>query len=112
LSFIYILSTPEVYAQAQASGSYRSESLELEGFIHASPAHQLTRVANKYYAQHPELLVLTLDPARISVELKWVAISTGDSYPHLYGALNLDAIIAVETVARMPDGNYEIYVTD
>ena len=77
---------------------------------HASPAHQLTRVSNKYYSQHAELRVLTVDPTRLTAELKWEIISTGDQYPHIYGPLNMDAVTSVSTVARQADGSYEISV--
>jgi uncharacterized protein (DUF952 family) len=105
---VYILCAPDVYDAAMATGTYAPESLQVEGFIHASPAHQLTRVANKYYCQHAALRVLTVDPSKVHAELKWEMISTGDSYPHFYGPLNMDAVVAVDTVTRKPDGSYEI----
>jgi uncharacterized protein (DUF952 family) len=111
-SLIYILCTPDAYANAQASGFYRADSLDTEGFIHASPANQLTRVANKHYVSHPELLILGIDPDKVTPDVRWEKIANGDHYPHIYGELNLDAIVATEPVSRMPDGNYEIYVTE
>ena len=107
---IYILCPPAVHEAAMACGTYQPESLVSEGFIHASPAHQLTRVANKYYGQHAELRVLTVDPTQLTAELKWETISTGDQYPHIYGPLNMDAVTAASTVARQADGSYAISI--
>lgn len=108
MNVIYILCAPEAYETASAQGTYKSDSLDTEGFIHASPAEQLTRVANKYYREHPALKLLTVDADRVSVPVKWEAISNGDLYPHLYGPLNLDAVTQVETINRQTDGSYQI----
>lgn len=112
MSLIYILCSESTYASAQQAGVYTVDSLANEGFIHASPAHQLTRVANKYYAHLPELLVLVVNEQAVQSEVKWEALSTPEPYPHIYGPLNLEAIMRTEHVSRMPDGNYEIYITD
>jgi uncharacterized protein (DUF952 family) len=103
LTLIYILCPPAVYEAARRQGAYESDSLATEGFIHASPEHQLTRVANKYYRQHAELCVLAVDTARVASDVKWETISNGDVYPHIYGPLNLDAVVSVRTVARIED---------
>jgi uncharacterized protein (DUF952 family) len=105
---VYILCAPEAYDAALEAGTYQPDSLQFEGFIHASPANQLNRVANKYYRQHAALRVLTIDPAKVHAELKWEAISNGDLYPHFYGPLNMSAVTAVTSVIRKPDGSYEI----
>jgi uncharacterized protein (DUF952 family) len=89
-------------------GMYQPESLETEGFIHASPANQLTRVANKYYRQHAELCMLAVAPARVQAEVKWETIANGDIYPHIYGPLNMDAVVSMTHITRLPDGAYNI----
>jgi uncharacterized protein (DUF952 family) len=108
MTLIYILCTKEHYEQAVLEGTYRPESLALEGFIHASPAEQLTRVANKYYREHLALCVMSIAVERIHSELRWETIANGDVYPHIYGPLNMDAVQAVQTVTRQADGMYTI----
>ena len=108
MTLIYILCPPAVYEAARRQGVYESDSLATEGFIHASPENQLTRVANKYYRQHAELCVLTVDTTRVTLEIKWEVISNGDVYPHIYGPLNMDAVVSVRTVPRQVDGTYQI----
>lgn len=110
MSLIYILCTPAAYEAAGAKGQYISESLGPEGFIHASPANQLTRVANKYYAQNEVLCVLTVDESKISAPVKWEAIANGDLYPHIYGPLNMDAVVCMQSVQRSADGTYTIEI--
>lgn len=111
MTFIYILCAPQAYETARALGHYESESLPVEGFIHASPAHQLTRVANKYYQPHESLCLLTVDEGRVNAPVQWEAISNGDLYPHIYGPLNMDAVTSVRTISRQPDGSYDITVS-
>ncbi len=112
MSLIYILCAPAVYEAAGRAGEYAPDSLALEGFIHASPANQLTRVANKYYQANESLCVLTIDENKVSVPVKWETISNGDVYPHLYGPLNMDAVVHVHSVQRAADGTYAIQVDE
>ncbi|WP_373531127.1 DUF952 domain-containing protein [Vampirovibrio sp.] len=105
---IYILSTEEAYQQATATGQFISDSLASEGFIHASPAHQLNRVANLYYAHLPALWLLSIDPQKVQPEIRWEAASTGDLYPHLYGPLNMEAVSKVTRLTPNAQGQYHI----
>lgn len=105
---IYILCTEDAYGLAQSAGQFVSDSLATEGFIHASPVHQLNRVANLYYQAFPTLLVLCVDIGKLQPELRWEPASTGDLYPHLYGALNLDAVQQVISVERDASGWHDV----
>jgi uncharacterized protein (DUF952 family) len=105
--FIYLLISPADFALAAPSGIWSPASLLQEGFIHASPANQLNRVANKHYSSLPEVLVLTLRPEQIAAEVKWEP-ATGGLYPHIYGPLNLNAAAKATTFMRSPDFIYLI----
>jgi uncharacterized protein (DUF952 family) len=78
---------------AQAIGSYRADSLDHEGFIHCSRVEQVVTVANRFYAEQSGLVLLVIDPDRLQSPLRYEA-ADGDEFPHLYGALNLDAVVA------------------
>jgi uncharacterized protein (DUF952 family) len=86
----------EDWQAAQVAGEYRADSLAAEGFIHCSRPAQVIGVANHYYAGRTDLLLLWIDPSKLVVELRWEP-SEGDIYPHLYGPLNLAAIIQVSS---------------
>lgn len=105
---IYILCEPSTYAQSEATGTFVTESLAQEGFIHASPACQLNRVANLYYQSATSLLILKVAIERLKAPLRWEPASTGDLYPHIYGPLNLDAIASIIPVQRNTDGRYDV----
>ncbi len=104
---IYILLAASDLAAAKSLGEYRAASLADEGFIHASPWNQLNRVANKYYGHAVELRVIEIDPARVRAEIRWEPAS-GSLYPHIYGPLNMDAVVRTGVVHREPGGAWNI----
>ncbi|MFT3770846.1 MAG: DUF952 domain-containing protein [Minicystis sp.] len=105
--YIYVLIPVLEYEAAVAKGHYRPESVDTEGFIHASPADQLTRVANKHYAHKQDVRLLYVDPRRVTAEIRWEP-ATGGLYPHIYGALNLDAVVRIRRVQADSDGKIRI----
>ena len=98
---IYHLALASDWAAAQRSGDYRistlGRTLEQEGFLHASRADQWRTVKALFYAEVPEpLVLLEIDPDRLTAELRVEEVAeAGDSFPHIYGPLNLDAVVAV-----------------
>jgi len=93
--------------QAAPPGPFRVPSLESEGFIHCSNREQVARSANKFYADEPEMLVLEIDPARLSSELRDEEGRPGELFPHVYAPINREAIIKVIGLVRGPDGRWQ-----
>ncbi len=96
---IYHLVAPAAWNSSPGE-PYRADSLEREGFIHCSYGHQVAGAANRFYATAPELLVLALDPTRLTSPLREEAASNGELFPHIYGPINRDAVVEVLTLAR------------
>ena len=88
---------------AIASGIYQPDSLRREGFIHFSRPDQVLRVANTYFVGQKDLLLIRVDTEKLDKSLRWED-SQGDIYPHLYGSLNLDAVIGVSGFSLDDDG--------
>jgi uncharacterized protein (DUF952 family) len=105
--FIYLLMAPADFDTARAAGTWDPPSRAKEGFIHASPADQLTRVANKHYGRLDEVLVATLVPEKVRAEIVWEPASNG-LYPHVYGPLNMDAVDRTARFRKGPDGRFAI----
>ena len=89
---------------AQTKGEYVAESLKSEGFIHCSTLAQVVPVADKYYKGQNGLVLLMIEPTLLSSTLKWEApsggtpppgIPEGDQFPHIYGPINLGAVVNV-----------------
>jgi uncharacterized protein (DUF952 family) len=90
---IYHITTAIAWQTAQVQGAYTAPSLSTEGFIHCSYAHQVPETAALYFQEQSGLVLLAIDPARLAAPLKLEPSRKGDIFPHLYGPLNLDAVL-------------------
>lgn len=96
----------------------RSPSLATEGFIHFSTPEQLLRTADKHYHGRTDLLVLRVAADKLTAPLRWEAAGrsgppdnpTDPLYPHLYGPINLDAVIDAVDLPCEPDGSFTMPV--
>jgi len=114
---IYHLTPRQAWYEAQQRGEYRAESLESEGFIHCSTETQILPVAESFFKGQSGILLLKIDPSLLSSELRWelpsggappLGVPEGDLFPHIYGPINLDAIVKVYDLESNPDGNYKL----
>jgi uncharacterized protein (DUF952 family) len=109
---IYHIATRDDWEQARARGEYTrstaGSTLAEEGFIHASQASQVTRTANKFYRDVPgELLVLVIDTGRLRSELRYEPVPGAElPFPHIYGPLNVDAVVETRPLEAGPDGRF------
>ena len=93
------LITESDWAAARKAGSWSPPSLKTEGFIHCSRPEQVAATVKRHFPGRTDLLMLTLDPARITAEIREEdSYSRGETFPHIYGPLNLDAVIDVQPV--------------
>jgi len=77
---------------------YRHASLEREGFIHCSLPEQLPFVVAQFFLGQTGLLLLGIDRERLVAELRFDPVGER-AFPHLYGALNRDAVFVATPVA-------------
>jgi uncharacterized protein (DUF952 family) len=99
------ITTEAGWAAAQETGNLVTPSLADEGFIHCSTHAQAQATANRIFTGSGDLLLLELDPARLTAPLKWErATDVGDEFPHIYGPLNLDAVVGTRPLPEGPDG--------
>ena len=92
---------------AQATGEYRTSSLEEVGFIHCSRPEQILSVANSYFQKTDNLVLLWINPPRVESEIHW-EVSDGQVFPHIYGPLNLVAVVAVSELSADVDGIFRM----
>ena len=106
---IFHITTQAAWDEAQAKGEYVTESLSTEGFIHCSTLAQVLPVANTYYKEQDALILLMIEDTLLSSDLKWEApsggtpppgVPEGDPFPHIYGPINLDAVVSVSDLVR------------
>jgi uncharacterized protein (DUF952 family) len=96
---IYHVVTQTLWKAALTQGYYEAESLEKEGFIHASEESQVTGVLERYYQNETDLLLLHIDENKLTSEVKYeLAPSVNETFPHIYGIVNIDAVIKITTL--------------
>ena len=96
---IYHATDKASWEQALSAGFYEVPSLHSEGFIHASSLQQIAGVLDRYYKNKTGLVLLHIDESKLVPRLKYeLAPSINEIFPHIFGAVNIDAIINVELI--------------
>lgn len=96
-------------AEADWDGAetYRPASLEEEGFIHCSTAAQLIGVANSVFAGRDDLVLVTIEPDLLRAPVVFEdCYDTGLEYPHIYGTIDAEAVVAIEPFPPDDDGRF------
>jgi uncharacterized protein (DUF952 family) len=95
---------------AKAVGSYEFSTLLSQGFIHLSRPEQVHLPANALYSETSGLLLLWIDPSRLASEIRDEPPAPGApiTFPHLYGPLNLDAVVAETPLPPWKRGEFEL----
>ena len=105
MGHIFHITTSSAWDEARAAGAYEPPSLEREGFIHLSAADQVVGVANRAFRGQRDLVLLCVSSERLAAVVRHEhAADAGEAFPHLYGPLNLDAVVQVIPLAEGPDG--------
>jgi uncharacterized protein (DUF952 family) len=94
--------------QASGDGHYRGASLDREGFIHCSTPEQVIEVADRLFHGRCDLVLLVIDPDRVTAEIRREDGGNDQFYPHIYGALNVNAVTAVVAFEPNRDGGFEL----
>ncbi len=109
---IFHLATARAWADSFATGEYRESTLnatlEQVGFIHASYAHQLRTVADAFYRDRSDVVLLVIDPQRVGAEVRVEDGGQGELFPHIYGALPVAAVVAAPSVGQLADGRLDL----
>jgi uncharacterized protein (DUF952 family) len=98
------------WEDAKRRGEYEPPSLASEGFIHLSAPQQVHYPANALYSGERELVLLWVDPDRLHAALRYERPSAEamEAFPHLYGALNVDAVVAESPLDPWERGAFEL----
>jgi uncharacterized protein (DUF952 family) len=99
MAVIYHVTSRSSLEEGRTSGQYVHASLTSEGFIHCSQKEQVDAVLERYFVGQTELVILSIDTDKLQspVVYEW-SPSTGDTFPHVYGPINMNAIIDEKAV--------------
>lgn len=111
---LHITSRTE-WETARSKGKYIADSLAIEGFIHCSTLNQVMQVAEKFYKGQSDLVLLMIEPTLLTSDLKWETpsggtpppgVPEGELFPHIYGPINLDAVLNVMDFISDANGDW------
>ena len=106
---IYHITTKSAWSKAQQEGQYLPEAYPLDGFIHCSDHYQVEATANRLYRSVPDLIVVEIDPDQLTTPLVYENLEGGEMpFPHIYGPLNLDAVVSTFEFNRSADGKLKL----
>ncbi len=96
---IYHVTKKQDWIIAQSKGFYEAASLSSEGFIHNSTKEQVSGVLQRYYKNETDLVLLHIDETLLTSPLKYeLAPSVNEMFPHIFGAINVQAVVSVEDI--------------
>ncbi len=98
---------PKAYFDSlDASADYLPAPFAQDGFIHCTnDPQEMARIANLFYrAEPPPHLYLYIDKDRVRSPIRYDDAER--KYPHIYGPLNRDAIVAAREAPRDEQGSF------
>lgn len=76
---------------------YCPDAFSADGFIHCSTSEQLAGVAGRFFRGRDDLVLLSIDADCVTAPVRYENLEGGDErFPHLYGPLNVDAVLAAD----------------
>jgi uncharacterized protein (DUF952 family) len=96
------------WQQAKLVGTYHGDTLDSQGFIHCSTLTQIIKVANTFFRYQQGLVLLCINSQKVQPEIRYEGIEESELFPHIYGALNLDAVFQVIDFKPGEDGFFEL----
>ena len=87
--------TADQWAQFEADGVFHGAPVDIaDGYIHLSLADQLEGTLDKHFAGQQGLVIAEVDLAALGDTVRFEESRGGALFPHIYGPLPMDAIIA------------------
>ena len=109
MRIIYKISPASAWREAERQGVYRGSADDRrDGYIHFSTASQLPETARKHYFGQTGLFLIAVDADALGEELRWEPSRNDELFPHLYGELDLGAVISVQDLRARADGYHDM----
>ncbi len=96
---IFHITTVAVWNEAVEKGYFETSSLKDEGFIHCCLEEQIESVLGRYFQGIKDLLKLEIETDKLTSPYyyEW-SPSIAETFPHIYGTINLDAVEHVQLI--------------
>ena len=99
MAIIFHITAAEEWTMAVEKGFYETSSLKDKGFIHCCHKEQMEGVLDRYFQGRQNLVKLHIETDLLTSPFyyEW-SPSVGDTFPHIYGMINIDAVQHVEPI--------------
>lgn len=102
---IYHITERSSWEKALQEGFYIPLSFSVDGFIHCSTESQVLDVANRFYCNSDDLLLLQIDSEKLTIPLIFENLEGGsEGFPHIYGRISITAVTRVMSLVKSKDG--------
>src|SRR5438105_1444532 len=109
MNLILHITSRASWEAAGEAGAYQPDAFALDGFIHCSTPDQVVATANRLFRGRRDLVLLCIDADRVGHEVRYEDLDgTGRLYPHIYGVLGLEAVVAVVDFPPGMDGTFSL----
>ncbi|MBR0752956.1 DUF952 domain-containing protein [Bradyrhizobium jicamae] len=106
---IYKITPASAWREAERAGVYRGSADDArDGFIHFSTASQVAETVRKHYHGQTGLFLIAVDAEALGDALRWEVSRNDELFPHLYGELDLGAVIEILDLRARSDGGHDV----
>ncbi|MCK1488810.1 DUF952 domain-containing protein [Bradyrhizobium sp. 193] len=106
---IYKICPASAWREAERQGVYRGSADDSrDGFIHFSTAAQVPETLQKHYVGQRALFLVEVEGDALGSALRWERSRNEELFPHLYGELDLGAVMAVMNLNTRSDGGHDV----
>ncbi|MET0375213.1 MAG: DUF952 domain-containing protein [Rhizorhabdus sp.] len=109
-SIAYKILTADQWAMLEAGRFDGAPVDQADGYIHLSTATQADETLTRHFAGQHDLVIAAVDLEALGDAVCWEPSRGGALFPHIYGRLTLDVVIAYGPVEREPDGSLKLPV--
>jgi uncharacterized protein (DUF952 family) len=104
----YKVLTSDQMSALETDGSFAGAPVDLQD---GSTGAQLRETIDKHFAGQSDLWLAAVDLDALAGAVRWEPSRGGQLFPHLYGTLPLEAVIAYSELHYEPDGSLRLPVT-
>jgi uncharacterized protein (DUF952 family) len=104
---VYKLMSAAELQQMQRDGVFHGSPADIaDGYIHLSCDNdsQIAATLVKHFSGVDGLVLAAVDLSALGDTVRWEPSRGGQLFPHIYGLLQVEAVVSVATLERTPDG--------
>ena len=107
VQLIYKIMSLQQWSIAQEAGVFKGAEVDLvDGYIHFSTATQVGETLSKHFAGQSNLVLLSVAVDSLGEDLRWEPSRGGQLFPHLYGELPCEKVVACNELELDKSGKH------